>query len=148
MGYTTRQTSPLVKCCPTNLDTHHCRPQQELSVDILAECNYSAVVADLTMLCNGLENPRNYPFPWGICHLHLIHGSMAHPSPQPKRHHNQLIHFCRARGCDQQTHTTPLLKQHAASLHCEHAMWPNGNNNLQVVRGGPKKLYIFQHTIS
>jgi len=40
--------------------------------------------------------PKNYPFPWGDLDLHLIHGSRAHPSPQPKRHLHRCSRFCRA----------------------------------------------------
>ena len=35
--------------------------------------------------------------------LHLIHGSPAHPSPQPKRQLDRCSRFCRAHYCDRQT---------------------------------------------
>jgi len=42
---------------------------------------------------NGRFFPRNCPSPWGDLDPHLIHGSWAQPSPQPKRHLNQFSHF-------------------------------------------------------
>jgi len=36
---------------------------------------------------------QHCPFAWGIW-THLIHGSWAHPSPQPKRHLDRFSRFC------------------------------------------------------
>ena len=41
-------------------------------------------------------SPKICPFPWGDLDLHLIHGSRAHPSPQPKRQLRRCSRFCRA----------------------------------------------------
>ena len=35
------------------------------------------------------------PFPWRL-DAHVIHGSFAHPSPQPKRHLDRFSRFCKA----------------------------------------------------
>jgi len=42
--------------------------------------------------------------------LHVIHGSLAHPSPHPKWHQSQFSHCCRAHDHDIPTdHTTPSV---------------------------------------
>jgi len=46
---------------------------------------------------------QNCPFPWGIWIPHLKHGSLSHPSSQPKWHLNRFSCFCRAHYCDRQT---------------------------------------------
>ena len=41
-------------------------------------------------------SPQNLPLPMGDLDPHLIHGSRAHPSPQPKRQLDRCSRFCRA----------------------------------------------------
>ena len=60
----------------------------------------SAVFAQLTQCRRGCPSMR---FPLKIAHWrirrsgpHLIHGSLAHPSPNPERHLDRFSRFCRA----------------------------------------------------
>jgi len=47
------------------------------------------------ILCNGHPFPPKLPLPMGIyLEPHLTHDSMAHPSPQPKRHLDPYSRFC------------------------------------------------------
>ena len=48
------------------------------------------------ILYNGRPFPPKRPRPLGDLDLHLIHGSVAHPSPRPKWHLDRFSHFCRA----------------------------------------------------
>jgi len=47
---------------------------------------------------------------------HLIHGSLGHPSPQPKLHLDRFSSFCRAHWCDRPTDrptdNRPLFNSH------------------------------------
>jgi len=43
---------------------------------------------------------QSCPFPWGICPLSIIRGSLGPPSLQPKRHLAWFSRFCRAHYCD------------------------------------------------
>jgi len=62
---------------------------------LTAECPYTLQWAALALL-------KIVPsLVW--CGPHLIHGSFAHPSPQPKWHLDRLSHFCRADYCDRMT---------------------------------------------
>jgi len=62
----------------------------------------SAVFAQTTVECpytlqwDAHSSPKICPFPWGDLDPHLIHGSRAHPSPQPKRQIDRCSRFCRA----------------------------------------------------
>ena len=47
---------------------------------------------------------------------HLICGSLAHPSLQPKRHLDRFSHFCRAHNCDRQT-------DQLTDRHTDHVTW-------------------------
>ena len=52
---------------------------------------------------SGGVQPPKFPLPWGDPGPHLIHGSLAHPSPQAKRQLDRFIRFCRVHCCVQQT---------------------------------------------
>jgi len=64
----------------------------------------SAVFAQLTaespyaLKWAPIPPPKNCPFPCGDLHLHLTHCSLAHPSPQPKRHLDRFSLFCTDNG--------------------------------------------------
>jgi len=62
------------------------------------------------------SSPQKCPYTlqWATLHLkippsyggsgpHLMHGSWAHPSPQPKWHLDQFSHVCRAHYCERPT---------------------------------------------
>jgi len=38
----------------------------------------------LPMLFNELDNPKNFPFPWGNLNPHLIHGSLGSHESAPQ----------------------------------------------------------------
>jgi len=55
-------------------------------------------------LYNGTPLSRSkLPLPMGDLDSHLMCGSLAHPSPQPKRHLDRFSCFCRAHYCDRPT---------------------------------------------
>jgi len=51
----------------------------------------------------GQTNPKNCPFPFGICTPNIPHGSLGPPESAPKWH---LDRFIGAHKHDQQTYTT------------------------------------------
>ena len=62
----------------------------------------SAMYAQLTADCrytlqwDAYSPQKIYPFPWGDLDPHLIHGSQAYQSPQPKRQLDRCSRFYRA----------------------------------------------------
>ena len=48
--------------------------------------------------------------------LHLIHASLAHSSPQPKRHLNRFIRFCRAHDSDRLSVTIGHICMHNTAM--------------------------------
>jgi len=86
----------------------------------------------IPILYNGpLFSPQNCPLPMGDVDLHLIHGSLAHTIPQPKRHLNWFSRFCTAHYCDRLTrqmtdHTTQSVTIDRIYI-CITAVQPNNN---------------------
>jgi len=61
----------------------------------------SAIFAQMTAVSLYLTMERHFPasklpLPMGDLDPHLMHGSLAYPSPQPKQHLDQFSRFCRA----------------------------------------------------
>jgi len=68
-----------------------------------APCYCSVCYLHSLMHFSGGVQPPKFPLPWGDPGPHLIHGSLAHPSPQAKRQLDRFIRFCRVHCCVQQT---------------------------------------------
>ena len=99
MGYSFPQNCPSDEVSGPPSNTWFPGPTQVLNPNGISIG--SAVFAQMTAECpvpilyNGmpLSPPQNCPFPWGDMDPHLIHGSLAHPSPQPKWHLDRFSHF-------------------------------------------------------
>jgi len=63
-----------------------------------------------SLLYNGHPFPPKMPLPLGDLDPHLVRGSWAHPSPQPKCRLDRFVCFCNAdyRYCDRLTDATRL----------------------------------------
>jgi len=102
-----RKIKQVVKNVTKGCIAGHLSPLSILKLRIGPDAQRTSLTAPccgvVCCLCNlmhfdGGEQPQNCPFPWEYT------VPWSHPSPQPKRHLDRFIRFCRAHGCDQQTH--------------------------------------------
>ena len=83
----------------------------------------------------GHQFPLLLPIPMRDVDPRLIHGSLGHPSPQPKWYLDQFSHFCGAHYCDRLTdrltdHTTRSVT--VGGIHVRSTAMQYNNTNVNV----------------